>query len=223
MNDNERRAPEWRRLLGEFFSPRLGGSAEAWGRANAIVMNDIFTEWRTLQDSAADIPFNWFTRQDPRWLGGMCERVGVPTPADTDGVARASQRYVLERIECAFEDAAPAIRALRSSGRTLHTASGELTADLEPYLERMGVRELFDRLYGPDLIRTPKTGPRYYEGILEDSGADPQESIVVDDSPKVLEWASAAGFRAIHMDRVGQGSRFERVTSLDQLLPLLDG
>jgi hypothetical protein len=30
LNDNERRAPEWRRLLGEFFAPRLGGTPEAW-------------------------------------------------------------------------------------------------------------------------------------------------------------------------------------------------
>jgi len=31
LNDNDRRAVEWRRLLGEFFAPRLGGTPEAWG------------------------------------------------------------------------------------------------------------------------------------------------------------------------------------------------
>ena len=35
LNDNDCRAPEWRRLLGEYFAPRFGGTPQAWGEADA--------------------------------------------------------------------------------------------------------------------------------------------------------------------------------------------
>ena len=34
LNDNDRRAPQWQRLVGEFFVPRLGGTHQAWAEAN---------------------------------------------------------------------------------------------------------------------------------------------------------------------------------------------
>jgi HAD superfamily hydrolase (TIGR01509 family) len=222
LNDNDRRAPEWRRLLGEFFVPRLGGSAAAWAEANTVAMGTIVGEWQALQDGEVDVPIDWWPRQDARWLRTMCEHVGIDTPADIAGTVKASQRYVLERVECAFSDAAPALRAMKGRGLTLHTASGGLSHDLEPYLRRMGVLELFDTLYGPDLAGAHKTSRRYYDGIVEHSGVDPRDAVVVDDSPTVLEWAAGCGFRAVHMDRRAVGSRFERIGSLDQLLPLLE-
>ncbi|MCX8212923.1 MAG: hypothetical protein OTJ97_00160 [SAR202 cluster bacterium] len=34
MNDNTLRGREWQRHVGEYLSPRLGGSLQAWGNAN---------------------------------------------------------------------------------------------------------------------------------------------------------------------------------------------
>lgn len=221
LNDNERRAPEWQRLLGEFFAPRFGGTAKAWGEANIVVFDGIWRDWQRERERGVDVPVDWFERQDPRWLSGMCERVGVPVPADVVATVRASKAYVMERIDCAFPDAGPAVRALHARGVTLHLASGGQSYELAPYLERMGIRGLFDRLYGPDLIGTNKTSPRYYERIAEDAGVDLETAIVVDDQAEPLEWADASGFRTVHLDRAGTGSRFTWIASLDQLLPLL--
>jgi hypothetical protein len=44
----------------------------------------------------------------------------------------------------------------------------------------------------------------------------------VDSHAGPLEWADAVGFRTVHVDRLGVGSRFDRITALDQLLPLLE-
>jgi FMN phosphatase YigB (HAD superfamily) len=221
LNDNERRAPEWRRLLGEFFAPLLGGTPEAWGEANRVVFDGIWRDWQSLLNSGAEAGPDWWPAQDPRWLAGMCEGVGVPVPADVDGTVKACRRHVMARIDCAYPDAAAAMQAMRDRGITLHLASGGRTDELEPYMRRMGVWELIGKPYGVDLLGVSKTGPRYYERIAEDSGVDRREAIVVDDSATVLEWADATGFRAVHMDRAERGSRFERITSLDGLLPLL--
>ena len=37
MNDNTLRGPQWQRLVGEYLSPRLGGSLQAWAEANKHV------------------------------------------------------------------------------------------------------------------------------------------------------------------------------------------
>lgn len=222
LNDNDRRAPEWRRLLGEFFAPRYGGTPEAWGEANAAVFGGIWDDWWTALAAGTEPGPDWWPLQDHRWLTGMFDRVGVPWPADIQGTTDAARAHVMRHIDCAYPDAAGAVRAMRARGLTVHTASGGLSSELAAYLERMGIRDLFDRLYGPDLIGVHKSSARYYERIAEDSATDPHDAVVVDDSPKVLEWAEATGFRAVHMDRGGSGSRFTRITSLEQLIPLLN-
>ena len=223
LNDNERRAPGWRRLLGEFFAPRFGGTPRAWGDANWTIFSEILGDWSHAQQSHTPLAPDWFAQQDERWLTGMFERVGVPVPTDISGTVRASKAHVMDHIDCAYPEAGPAVRAMHQRGIALHMASSGVSTELAPYLARMGILALFDRLYGPDLIGTHKTSSRFYERIAEDSGVDPDTAIVVDDNAQPLEWAAGAGFRTVHVDRVGAGSRFDRITSLDQLLPMLDG
>lgn len=221
LNDNDRRAVEWRRLLGEFFAPRLGGTPEAWGEANRIVFEGIWDDWRRLRQRGEEPGPRWWPDQDERWLGGMCERVGVPTPTDVPATVRASRAHVMARIDCAYPDAAPALRAIHALGIRLNLASGGQTHELEPYLRRMDVWELIDRPYGVDLLGVNKLGPRFYERIVEDSGVDPRCAVVVDSDAAPLEWADAVGFRTVHADRLGEGSRFTRIESLAELVPLL--
>ena len=221
LNDNERRAPQWRRLLGEFFAPRFGGTEAAWSEANQVVFSGIWKDFEAARAGGAELGPDWFPQQDRKWLSRMFDRVGAPVPADIEGTVRACRAHVMARIDCAFPDAAGAVRAMHQQGVTLHMASGGLSHELAAYLELMGIRALLQRLYGPDLIGASKTSPRYYRRIAEDSGVDPATAIVVDDSAEPLEWADANGFRTVHLDRAGRGSRFTRIASLDQLLPLL--
>jgi len=88
------------------------------------------------------------------------------------------------------------IRTLHRQGYPLHTASGESSLDLEGYLQAMGVRDCFGRLYGPDLIDTLKEGPEYYERIFADLGIAAAEALVVDDSPRATRWVTQVGARA---------------------------
>lgn len=221
LNDNDRRAVEWRRLLGDFFAPRLGGTPEAWGEANRGVFLAIWDDWRRLRQRGLDPGPSWWPDQDERWLGGMCERVGVPIPTDVPSTVSASRAHVMAHIDCAYPDAAPAVRAMHAMGIRLHLASGGQTYELEPYLRRMGVWELIDRPYGADLLGANKVSRRYYERIVEDSGVDPASALVVDSDAEPLEWAEAVGFRTVHVDRHGVGSRFTRIGSLAELVPLL--
>ncbi len=80
MNDNNVRALQWQRLVGEYFVPLLGGSPEAWSRANRVVTGRLFEPdaWRRRVQAAAD--YRSFDRDyQVEWLGGMCELVGFET------------------------------------------------------------------------------------------------------------------------------------------------
>jgi len=224
LNDNERRAPEWRRLVGEFFAPRLGGTPDAWAAANAAVFPASWARYLAHVRTATDGVRAFLRIEDRRWLVEMCAAAGVGSPEDgeeLDELVGAAQRYITRNVASAYPDAAQAIRDVARSGIAFHTASGGTSLQLDGYLRAMGLRELFDRLYGVDLIDRFKSGPHYYAALLADSGVDPREAAVVDDAPEALGWAASCGLRTIQVARGGGGDDRHEVIAGLGLLPHL--
>jgi HAD superfamily hydrolase (TIGR01509 family) len=206
ISDNEERGRQWRRLLGEFFPPILGGTPERWSAANVRVMESFFGRYvqRILADRAANgrvtLDYATYYREYRlAWLRGMCEGVGVKTPGDDGAALNLADRaisYCAHRVRAPRPRAVDAIRALHARGYVLYTASGETRLELDGYLSALGVRELFTGLYGGDVVNTLKEGPEYYERILADSGKVAETSLFVDDNPIVLDWIRRAGARS---------------------------
>lgn len=200
MNDNALRGPQWQKLLGDFFTPILGGTPEAWAEANRIVAQPLWDDYARTMRGRVDADYMTYYREyELAWLGGMCELVGAPMPSEEetlDLVHRAND-YVTRRVRSAFTGAIEAIRNLNSRGYQLHTASGEHSTELNGYLEGMNVRGCFWHLYGPDLVNTLKEGPEYYIRIFADAGVSQNEALVIDDSPIAISWAAKAGARTV--------------------------
>jgi HAD superfamily hydrolase (TIGR01509 family) len=133
------------------------------------------------------------------WVRWMCDLVGVFAPADEDcvGLGHAATRYIMPRVRAAFPGVVAAIQTLRQQGYVLHTASGASSGDLDGYLQGMGVRACFDRLYGPDLLDTFKDGPRFYERMFADASVAPQNALVVDDNATAVGWAAQVGANTV--------------------------
>ena len=204
MNDNALRGSQWQRLLGEFFPPILGGTPEAWAEANRIVAPRLWQGYGLY--GPADVDYAAYDRAyRTAWLGGMCEWVDVRVPPEEECItlAHRAAAYVTRRVRSAYPGAIAAIRHLHNSGYRLHTASGECSAELAGYLEGMGVRHCFQRLYGPDLVNTLKEGIEYYARIFADAGVAPDEALVVEDNPLALRWAAQAGARTVLVDSAG--------------------
>ena len=196
MNDNATRGLQWQRLVAEYLAPRLGGNPSDWGEANRVVAEREFKMYKEHSWGHPDAEYLSFKeKRDEDWLRGMCEHVGVGAPCREPCVslARETSAFVTRRVRSARPSAVDAIRALHSDGHRLYTASGEDSEDLDGYLEGMGVRDLFVRLYGPDLVKTAKEVPSYYQRIFGDAGIQPNEAVVVDDSRLVLGWAKEIG------------------------------
>ncbi len=196
LNDNAARAPQWQRLVGEYFAPRLGGDPAAWAEANRQVMSDLSARggWEWLMRAAADQD-DYDRRYYAMWLPSMCRSVGVREPDATEYVAmgRAAEDYIIPRVDSAIPGAAETVLLLWNRGYALHMSSGGASRLLAMYLDAMGIRQCFGRLYGPDLIGAFKISPEYYTRILRAERLGPDDALFLDDNPRALGWAKEAG------------------------------
>lgn len=196
MNENERRGPQWQRLVGQFFAPLLGGTPARWAEANRVVAPRLWDAFAIAAVDRVDADYEAFARAyELAWLHDMCQEVGVPVPAaaESRALARRANAFVCPRVDAAYPGVVDAIRALHARGYQLHTASGEESSALDGYLVGMGVRECFGRLHGADLVCATKSGPTYYARVFADARVAPAAVLVVDNSPAALAWAAQIG------------------------------
>lgn len=205
IDNAEDLGPQWRRLIGEFLSERLGGSPRSWGEANVPAFERQLARWRAAMARGGPADIKGFFAKDARvWFLDMCDAAGFPRPADgsVEQIAADTVSYVKAHLDIrAPQRGLRALHGLRERGITLHVASGDAHDDLVEFLRRIGAEELFDRVYGSDLVNTWKFGPDYYRAVLADSGVDPARAAVVDDSPEALGWARECGLRGFLVER----------------------
>lgn len=196
MNDNILRAPEWQRLVGEYFAPRLGGDNMTWIEANRLVFAGLESVLHTGPGEQDYI--TWFEAYQLRWLREMSTFVGVTVPTDDAQCLKMvwqASDYITHRVRTAYPGVADAIRSLYKKGFSLFTASGQHSRELEGYLKGMGIRECFNTLYGSDLINQGKYSVEFYSCIFKHSGVDPDHALVVDDTLHNLVWAASLGVK----------------------------
>lgn len=224
MNDNALRPHQWQLHVGAFMSERLGGVAAAWEEANKIAFPRMLDHHSKGGWKGYGIYWENYLRD---WLEALCKhlKMSVPANAAALAIAKDASAYVTRRVHAAFPGVIDAIRELHAGGFRLHTASAEHSSDLAGYLEAMDVRQLFGRLYGPDLVETAKGGPEYYRSIFADAGVDPGSSVVVDDSTRAIGWATEAGTTAVLVTptgaKAGKAHVIRRVAELPSLVDRL--
>ncbi len=199
ISDNERRAPEWQRLIGEYLSPRLGGAQEKWALANRTVVTPLWDEM--FSEPLDGRPYlELYESYLVLWLARMCEAADVAMPPHNEALALAweTTRFVTTNVRAAFPGVADAVNALSAPGLVLHTASAGASWELEGYLSGAGIRERFQLLFGADLVGELKlAGRRYYENMFRLLEVDPSSALVVDDSPGALAQAAELGARTV--------------------------
>ena len=201
LNDNSLRQEQWARLVGEFYPPILGGTSAEWSAANKkAIVQHLFAELlNLLEASAADYRAFWRSYA-VAGVNSMCNVVGVPERSEEECVdleARASA-FIIPKTRSGFPGASDTVRALHLGGYPIYSASAENSWELEVYLQGMGIRDCFRRLYGSYLVGFFKqAGPEYYERVFADAGVEPRDAIVVDDSWNAAQWAASLGARVV--------------------------
>jgi HAD superfamily hydrolase (TIGR01509 family) len=192
--DTDAMAPQWQRLCGEFFAPRLGGEPAAWATANAWAAERMWARYRDPKGT----PNETHLRLRRLWLREMCERVGVAAPRNSSELVLEAHAWICERVTAPLPGAIDAVRALKEAGHRLFTSTGQPSWEVAGYLRAMGVRDLFEeRTYGSDLVDRWKTSAAFYKRILEDAAVRADAAIAVDDTPRCTGYARRAGMRAL--------------------------
>ncbi len=223
LSDNSRRAPEWRRLVAEFFPPRLGGEPEVWAEAN----RDTWRQVAEAHQPAMAVEGRYVQGlevYEQAWLVAMCEHVGVDPPEGEAcaALAREASLYIMRRVRAAFPDAAEIVASLSDAGYTLHTASNQASWELEAYLAPMGVVDRFGILFGADLVGCMKPNPRYYERAFALAGVDPSRALVLDDTSEYLDAARDVGACTVLVGPAGAPPGHPTIPSLAALPALLE-
>jgi putative hydrolase of the HAD superfamily len=122
----------------------------------------------------------------------------------------------------AFPDAAPALAELASQGRRLAVVSN-WDVSLPPVLVRLGLATQFEVIVHSAGAGAAKPDPRPFQIALARLSLTPAECVHVGDDPvNDGEGATAAGLRAILVDRTGEGGPGRRVRSLAEVPALLE-
>ncbi len=137
-------------------------------------------------------------------LVALCADAGRPvTAADLDGLFHRKRAAFARLAQDAhlYAGVADTLRRLHTDW-TLAVASGAFRDEIDPILERGGVRSLFDAVIGAEDVRAGKPAPDpFLEALRRLAAVDPRLTaaacVVVEDSPLGITAAHAAGMRCI--------------------------
>ena len=89
------------------------------------------------------------------------------------------------------------LEALKKRGILAAVATATDLERTEKYLQKVGLREYFDRLISATQVKEGKPSPDIYVYACEQLGLAPEECIAVEDSPNGVKSAYGAGCRVI--------------------------
>ncbi len=89
------------------------------------------------------------------------------------------------------------LEALKKRGILAAVATATDLERTEKYLQKVGLREYFDRLISATQVKEGKPSPDIYVYACEQLGLEPEECIAVEDSPNGVKSAYGAGCRVI--------------------------
>ncbi len=162
-------------------------------------------------------------------LAAACAHAGVDaTPARIETLLAHKRAAFARRAQTAglYSGVAETLRRLHAHF-ILAIASGAFRDEIEPILERAQVRPLFSAVLGADDVSRGKPAPDPFLCALRALGAthdlqvSAAECIVIEDAPRGIEAAHAAGMRCIavttHHDRSALAAADAVITHVNQL------
>jgi HAD superfamily hydrolase (TIGR01509 family) len=156
-------------------------------------------------------------------LRDRCAKV-LMDALDLDGLDHPTARLALMgALEFRpYEDAIPALNALRANGHGVVVVSN-WDCGLPDWLGPAGLLELVDGVVTSAEVGVPKPDARVFRRALELARVDADQAIHVGDSPdNDVKGARAAGIRAVLLQRDGEPPPgVEHIRSLRELAPLL--
>ena len=120
-------------------------------------------------------------------------------------INRMKQRYTNELIAerlCPTPEHVYATWRLRMEGHRLAVASNSIRATVEFMIQKAELTKYFDYLLSNEDVAEPKPSPQIYHRAMELLGVEPEQTLIVEDSPFGLQAAHASGAHVLKVDSV---------------------
>jgi HAD superfamily hydrolase (TIGR01509 family) len=151
--------------------------------------------------------------------------------------SREGERYgeMIGEVE-ATKDASETLGDLRERGHTVILASSAKPSEIEHYVDLLGARRLADGWTSAGDVQATKPQPDLVHSALERAGAQPEQAVMIGDSPWDIEAAKRAGVQTIavmtggfskeELSQAGAARVYESVAelrgALDRTIPQSD-
>ena len=194
----------------------------------------------TLLDSEAQFAKAWqivmknynVEISDERMLGyvGMDDKivhaelskdVNLPDFQTTMNMLHDAIREKLSHKDLLFKDSAVALEYLRENNIKQGCASASPEKRLIQVLTDSNIIGYFESIYGGDMVENNKPSPEIYLATFHDLEVEPEEVLVIEDSPYGIESGKRSGAQVLAIDR-GMFSE-EHLSYADYKLDALDG
>lgn len=215
LNSNTHRGPKWKALIAQYFTPKYGGTTDEWAEANNKVLANEMKYFEDYMDIGDYSDFNSFRESmDVNWVQMMFKDLRLPIPDKYEALSiyKSATEWIIPRAHAPFDGIIEAIKSLPDE-LVLCTASNEDSRSISLYLEGMDLLAYFDWrfLFGPDKINQMKNNISYYEKIFTKAKINPEQAIIIEDRPRVLEFANQTG---AHVIQSGVNGKYEKVHEL---------
>ena len=127
-------------------------------------------------------------------------RLGVLQKDKHQEIYELKQKKTVEIIEKSAnirEEKIELLKFLKAEGHTVacFTNSIRMTADL--MLEKTGIKDLFDLITTNQDVVNPKPHPEGYLATMDHFSFSPEDTLIIEDSPKGVEAATASGAQVL--------------------------
>ena len=120
-------------------------------------------------------------------------------------INRMKQHYTNELIAtrlCPTPEHVYATWRLRMEGLRLAVASNSIRATVDFMIRKAELTKYFEYLLSNEDVASPKPSPQIYQRAMELLGVEPENTLIVEDSPFGLQAAYASGAHVLKVDSV---------------------
>jgi HAD superfamily hydrolase (TIGR01509 family) len=163
----------------------------------------IFEEWRaTFRERGHELGLDvWQHALGTHGTYDPCVHLATLTGEAFDHEALRQEVRARNMVRCEAQPLLPGVpdrvKEARAAGLKTAVASSSSSAWVEGWLERHGIRDLFDTVCSRDHVERVKPAPDLFLLAATRLGVAPERCVVFEDSPNGIRAARAAGMRCV--------------------------
>jgi beta-phosphoglucomutase len=96
-------------------------------------------------------------------------------------------------LENVYQHNIDLLRQQKAMGRTVSVATSSFSDEAKRVLDALGLRVLLDDIVGREFVKNPKPDPEIYLRAMARLGVEPEQVIIIEDSPIGTQAAMASG------------------------------